>query len=202
MPPDFRFIVDAAQRHADEFAIEGASNRFPKRGLPHTRRSYEAEDRPFELRSQLQDRQIIQNSFLNFFDIVVVFLKDRLRLAEIHFKAAQLAPGQRHQPVQIRARDVIVCRHGRHLGEPAELAQRLFARFLAHASGLDFLAQLFDLLLLVGFTELLLNRFHLLAQIVLSLALRHLVLNVGLNFRAELEHFDLSCELMIQPLEA
>ena len=79
------------------------------------------------------------------------------------------------------------------------------ASFLAssrHARGFDLLAQFLDFLLLVGLAQFLLDGLHLLAQVVLALALRDLVLDVGLNLGAELQHFHFPRQLPVQALQA
>jgi len=85
---------------------------------------------------------------------------------------------QHHQPVEIGARDGVLRRRRRHLGQAIELAQRFFLDRLRHPGGLDLLGDLFDLLgLIVAFAELLLDRLHLLAQEVLALVLADLGLD-------------------------
>ncbi len=84
----------------------------------------------------------------------------------------------------------------------AELAQGFLSSLFGHPGGFDLLAELFNVLLLVEFAQLLLDRLHLLAQVVLALALRHLVLNVGLDFRPELLELDLARQLPVQTLQA
>src|SRR3989442_1205898 len=202
MAADLRFVVNTPERHADEFPVERPGDRFPKRRLADARRAHKAEDGTFHLRLQLEDGQVIENPFLDLFEVVMVLIQGRLRFGQVDFKIADLVPGKGHEPVEVVASDVIALRGGRHFRQAAELPQGLFARFLRHAGGLDLLAQLFNLLLLVGLTHLFLDGLHLLAQVILALALRYLVLDIGLDLRAKLEHFDFPGELAVQALEA
>ena len=96
---------------------------------------------------------------------------------------------------------MVVRRRGRHLGEPAQLAQSFLSSFFGHAGRFDLFAQLFHFLLLVALAQFLLNRFHLFAKIILPLALRHLILDVGLNLRPELLQFDLARQVPVQTLQ-
>src|SRR5438046_928906 len=87
-----------------------------------------------------------------------------------------------------------------HLGEPVELAERLFFHRLGHAGRLDFFLELLDLLrLVVALAELLLNRLQLLAQEILTLVLPDFGLHLRLDLRPELEHLEL---LDQDPIEA
>ena len=78
---------------------------------------------------------------------------------------------------------------------------RLLLGLFGHSRGFDLLAEFFDFLLLVGLTQFLLNGFHLLAQVVLTLALRDLVLDVRLNLGAELQHLHFPRQLPVQALQ-
>src|SRR5579884_3409789 len=102
-------------------------------------------------------------------------------LVDIHLELADLIPGKRHEPVQISASHVIVCRGRRHLGKAIKLPQGLFFGFLRHPCGFDFLTEFFNFALLVGFAQLFLDSLHLLAQIKLALTGCHLILYVGLD---------------------
>src|SRR3954464_7424325 len=84
---------------------------------------------------------------------------------------------------------------GGRLGEPVELAARGAVGLLRKVGLLDLPAKLRDLgLLLVAFTELLLDRLQLLTEEVLALRVLHLGLHLGLDLRAELEHLELAVE--------
>ena len=79
--------------------------------------------------------------------------------------------------------------------QPRELAVGRFAGVLGQLRRLDLLAQLVDFgLLLVALAELVLDRFQLLAQEELALALVDLRLDLGLDLGAELDHLELAGE--------
>ena len=76
---------------------------------------------------------------------------------------------------------------------------RLFLHILRHAGGFDLLAQLLDIALaLVLLAEFLLDRLHLLAQIVVALRLLHLVLHLGLDLVAQLLDFELLGQMLVE----
>ena len=131
----------------------------------------------------------------------MVFIEHFLGLLDVNPDFADFGPRQGHQPFQVGAGDVVVGRSRRHLGEAAQLTQPFFLRLFRHARGFDLLAQFFDFRLLVGFAQLLLDGFHLFAQVILSLALRNLVLNIGLNLGPELQDFNFPHQLPVQPFQ-
>src|SRR3989454_983715 len=117
--------------------------------------------------------------------------------------SSRMPPWQGDEPVDVGPGDGVLRRRRGHLGEPVELPERLALGLLGHPGGLDPLAQCLDLLrALVSFAELLLDRLHLLAQVVLALRLRHLRLDVGLDFRAELQDLGLLAKRADEPLES
>ena len=114
-----------------------------------------------------------------------------------------LAPRHRDQPVDVGAGHRVLRRGRRHLGETVELAEGFLLRLLGHPGRLDLLPQRLDLLrAIVAVAELLLDRLHLLAQVVLALRLRHLGLDLGLDLRAELEDLGLLGQRPRQLLQA
>ena len=77
-----------------------------------------------------------------------------------------------------------------------------FLRLLRHAGRLDLLAQLVDLaLLVVALAQLLLDRLHLLAQVVLALVLLQLALDLALDLAADLEHLEVLDQDLVDALE-
>src|SRR5208282_3214451 len=54
MAADFRLVVDAAQRHAEELAIQRAGDGLAQGSLAHPRRTYKAEYRALELGFELE----------------------------------------------------------------------------------------------------------------------------------------------------
>ena len=95
---------------------------------------------------------------------------------------------------------------GRRRGQffqPRELALGRFSGLLGQLGGLDLLAQLVDFgLVLVGLAELVLNRFQLLAEEELALALVDFGLDLRLDLGAELDDLELAVEDLGEVAEA
>ena len=109
--------------------------------------------------------------------------------------SVSLRPGQLDQPLEVGADDAVLGRGGRQFLQPRELAVGRLAGVLGQLGRLDPLAQLVDFgLLLVLLPELVLDRFQLLAQEELALALVDLRLDLGLDLGAELDHLQLAGE--------
>ena len=106
-----------------------------------------------------------------------------------------LCHGHRDQPVEVVARDGRFGRHRRHRLEPLQLLDRLLGDLLGHLRLFDLLLQLVDLVaLLVLAAQFLLDRLHLLVEVVLLLRLLHLLLHARLDAAVHLELVDLGFE--------
>src|SRR5690606_18418434 len=183
MTADLRLVAHAAERHPDELAAERGRDRLRHRRLADPRRSDEAEDRTLHLRVELADGEVLEDALLRLLEAGVLLVEDLLRLREIDVLLGPLRPGERDEPVEIRARDGVLGGGDGHARQAVELAHRLLADRLGHAGRLDLLAELLDLLLLlVVFAELLLDRLQLLAQEVLALV----ATDLGLDLRLDL----------------
>jgi hypothetical protein len=91
----------------------------------------------------------------------------------------------------------------RHLAQTVELLLGDLLRFLRHAGRFDPLAELVDLLLaVVVLAQLLLDRLHLLAQVVLALGLADLVGDLRLDLARDLLQLDLARDDLDQLLDA
>ena len=125
----------------------------------------------------------------------MVLVEDLARALEVEGVLGRLRPGQREDPVDVGADDAVLGRRGRQLLEPRELALDRLLCLLGQVLLRDPLAQLVQLgLLRVPLAELVLDRLQLLAEEVLALALLELGLDLRLDLRAELHHFQLAFE--------
>ncbi len=202
MAANLGLVVHAAERDAPEVAVQRARDRPAERGLAHSGRSDEAEDRPLHIRLEPADREVVQDAVLDLLEVVVILVENLPGLGDVHFAARRFRPGQNREPLNVVARERVVGGHGRHARKAVELFQRLFLGLLGHTGGFDLFAQLFDILLaLVLFAELLLDGLHLLAQIVVALRLLDLVLHFGLNLVAQLLDFELLGQMLVDPLQ-
>ena len=76
---------------------------------------------------------------------------------------------------------------------------------LAHPLGLELLFELLDLVLelvALAATQLLLDRLHLLVEVVLLLRLLHLLLDARADLLLDLENLDLGLHQLVEALEA
>jgi hypothetical protein len=201
---DFRLVVHAAQRNAGELPAQRARNRAPERGLAHAGRPEEAQDRTLGARLHLADGQVVKNALLHLFEVVVILLEDGVRLGDVDvLRAGGLVPRQRGHPLEVSARNHVLGRGRGHFLEPLQLAVALLARLGGHLRLFDLLAQLLDFGDgVVGFAQFLVNRLQLFAQQVFTLALAHLLLDLLLNLRAQLEHFALATQFAHERLQA
>ena len=114
-----------------------------------------------------------------------------------------LVPGDRQQPIEIVADDRRLGGHRRHLAQLLQLVLRLFARLLRQLGFLDLLLDLLQLVAPLLVAELLLDRLHLLVEVVFALRLLHLPLDAGADALFHLEDGNLAlhqAEHLLQPL--
>ena len=162
----------------------------------------EAEDRPLHRRVELAHREVLEDAVLGLLEARVIGVEHALGARQVDHFVGALAPRQRDQPVEIRARDRVFGGRDRHLRQPIELALGFLLDRVRHAGGFDLFAKLFDFLgLIVAFAELLLNRLHLLAQEVFALVLADLRLHLRLDLRAQLEHLGFLDEQAVEQVQ-
>src|SRR5690606_30346857 len=180
VPADLRLVPDAAERHADELAVRRARDALPERRLADARRTDQAQDRALQLLHALLHGEVLEDPLLHFLEAVVVLLEDPLGVGEIVVHLRALLPRHLHEPVDVVAHDGRLGRHRRHQLQFVELARRLLVHVLRHARGLDLPLELLQLVrAVVHLAELFLNGLHLLIQVVLALALLHLLLDAA-----------------------
>ena len=135
--------------------------------------------------------------------IVMIEVKNLLRLGDVDFAASGLSPRQYRQPLNVVARERVVGSHGRHPREPVELLGGFLLDLGRHACSFDLLPQFLDVLLpLVQFADFLLDGLQLFAQVVIALRLLHLVLDFGLDLVAQLLDFGFLGQMLVDALHA
>ena len=189
---DLGLVAHAAERHAHELAAGRLGDRFAERGLADAGRTDQAQDRPGQLVGALLHGEILDDALLDLLEAIVVGIEDLLGEREVLLDLRLLVPRDREQPVEIVAHDGGFRRHRRHLPQLLELVLRLLARFLGELGALDLLFELGELVFAVFVAELLLDRLHLLVEIVLALRLLHLTLDAGADALLDLQHGDLA----------
>ena len=190
MAADFRFVAHAAERHAHELAARGLGDRLAERGLADAGRADEAEDRSRQLVGAALHGEIFEDALLDLVEAEVIGVEHVLRLSEIPLDLGALAPRDRQDPVEIVAHDGGFGRHRRHLAQLLELGDGLVARFLGELGVLDALLELGEIVLAVLVAQLLLDRLHLLVEIIFALRLLHLALDARANALLDLQDRD------------
>ena len=200
---DLGLVAHAAERHAHEVAAGRLRDRLAERGLADAGRADEAQDRAGQLVGALLDREILDDALLDLLQAEVIVVEDLLGELEVLLDLALLVPRDREQPVEIVAHDRGLRRHRRHLPELLELVRGLLARLLRELGALDLVLDLRELVLAFLVAELLLDRLHLLVEIVLALRLLHLPLDARADALLDLQDRDLAlhqAEHLFQPL--
>src|SRR6516165_678171 len=118
----------------------------------------------------------------------MIGVEDLLGEREILLNLRLFTPRYREQPVEVIAHHSGLRRHRRHLPELLELVRRLLACLLREFGVLDLLFELGELILAVLVAELLLDRLHLLVEIIFALRLIHLPLDAAPDALLDLEH--------------
>ncbi|MNQ57142.1 hypothetical protein D3C85_712880 [compost metagenome] len=202
MAADLGFVAHAAQRHADELAVRRLGDGLPQRGLAHARRADQAQDRSLHLVHALLHGKIFEDPFLDLFEAIVVVVQHRFGVADRIVDLALLPPGEVDERIDVVAHHRGFGRHRRHELELLELGIGLFARLFRHVGSDDLLFKLFDVRALFAFAQLLLNGLDLLIQVVVALALFHLLLHAAANPLFDLKNVDFGFELGKQTFKA
>src|SRR5450759_4846750 len=183
VPADFRLVMHAAQADADKRPVHGARDRLPQRGLADPGRSDEAENRRLAVRRQFSNRKVFDDPAFDLLQPEVILVENTSRLGDIDGFLGRQRPWQLDQPVEVAADHARLGGGLRHSLVAAYFLFRLAFRLGRHLGLGDRLVQLRDLLrLAVAFSQLALNRRHLLAQDRLALAL----IEGGLGLLADL----------------
>ena len=160
---------------------------------------------PFELVGAALHGEVLDDAVLDLLQAEVIGVEHLLGEVEVVLDLRLLAPRDAEQPVEIVAHDRRFRRHRAHLAELLQLVLRLLAGFLGELGLGDLLLELgSSSRAVLGVAELLLDRLHLLVEIVLALRLLHLALDARADALLDLEHRDLAlhqAEHALQPLD-
>lgn len=75
-------VSQAAHGEPEELSVKGAGDRLANRGLPDTRRAYEADDLAFDRPAKLADCQELQNAVFHVFQAIMVFIENLLSMSD------------------------------------------------------------------------------------------------------------------------
>src|SRR5712692_5733983 len=229
MAADLRLVPHSAQGHTHEPPAQGPGNALAKAGLADTGRPHEAEDRlarrtvarhawrrgsrwrlagaggarlALALLPELLDRQVFEDPVLDLLKVEVILVQNLTGPVDVDRPAAELAPGQARDPLEIRDDHAVLRRGRQDGGEPVQLALRLAPRLVRQAGLLDPPAEL-GRLTVAPFVlpELPLDGSELLAQVELALLLGEPLLGFGRDLPAELAHGELAPQQVDQATE-
>ncbi len=180
MTADFSLVTHAAERHTDIFTAGSLGNRTGKRGLADAGRSDEAEDRALDLGRASLHREILDNALLDLFKTKVIVAKYAFGKVQVLLDLRLLAPRNGQQPVEIVADDRCFGRHRAHATQLLQLSLGLFAGFLGKLGLVDAFFEFSRFIAtILAIAKLLLDRLHLLVEIVFALRLLHLALDAA-----------------------
>ena len=94
MTADLRLIMNSAKCNTHILASESPCHRLSKAGLTHSRRAVKTEDRRLHVTLEFQHRKILDNSFLDLLQAIVVFIKHLLSMLEVKVVIRNDAPWQ------------------------------------------------------------------------------------------------------------
>ncbi len=203
MSADLRLVMHPAQRNPAELPSQRLRDRPTKRGLSHARRPDEAQDRSLHVRLQPAHAQVVQNTVLHLLQAVVILIQDLFRLQNVDLAGSSLRPWQHCQPLHVIPRQAVVRRHRIHPVQPAKLLQGVFFHVLRHARVFNLLPQLGDVFLrIVLVAQFLLDRLHLLTQVVVALRLLYRVLHLALDLVPQSLNVQFLRQVLVQSLQA
>ncbi|EXI71355.1 MAG: hypothetical protein AW07_03687 [Candidatus Accumulibacter sp. SK-11] len=186
------FVVTAAERGADEPAPQRARDRLAERGLADAGRADEAENRSVSAGVELAHGKELDDPLLHLDEAEVVGIEDSPCLGDLDAVRHRFSPRQLDQPVEVGANHRVLGGSVGHPFQALELLAGLRRHLLRHPGIGDGLAQRLDLDAVAGvaFAQLLLDRFHLLAQQVFALALIDARLGPLVEFARQPQHFE------------
>src|SRR5688572_5288236 len=193
MSADFGLVAHAAERYAHELPRHRPRDRLAKRGLADAGRAHETEDWALHVALQLPDGKIFDDALFDLVEVVVILVQHLAGLDWIDPIFGRRGPRHIEQPVDVGPEHLILRRRRRHALETFDFAKCDGGDRLGQVRVLDALAQLLELVAF-AFAQLLLDRLHLLAQVVLTLRVGHLLLRLRFDLAFELEQRDFALQ--------
>ena len=197
-----RLVANAAERHADEFAVEGDGDGAAERGLADAGRSDEADDRGFAVLFELVDGEEFEDSFLHVLEAVVVGVQHGCRDLHVGAFFGRLRPRHAEQPVDVGVGDVVLRRGGRDHIEPFEFLRHDLVRGFGKVRLFDAFRDRDHVGIAVVLAKLLADLLELFPQEELALLLRHGVVDLALDLGPEAQDFKLAVEQDRQEMQA
>ena len=201
VPADLGLVAHAAHADARELTPQRAGDAAPQRGLAHAGGPREQDDRARRAALEACHRQLLEDALLHARDAVVVLVQHALRAVQVQVVLGVGAPGDVQDPVEVRADDLVLGRLVGDAPQARELAVGRGAHLVRQRGLLDSPPELVDLGL-VALAQLVLDGLELLAQHEFPLALLDVLLHLGLDARAKLQHLRLARQDLAQAPQA
>src|SRR5262249_40671284 len=121
MPAQLGLVVQTAETDALKPSPECAGNRLPERRLADSGGTFKAQDRRSGFRIEMEHREVLENSFFDVLEAVMIAIEDFASLREIDRARARLAPRKIDETLTICAHHRVLRRRRAHPFEPGEL---------------------------------------------------------------------------------
>ena len=189
---DLGLVVHPAQRHAHEFPPERLGDALAERSLAHAGRADEAQDRSVAVRIELAYCEEFQDALFYHLQPEMVLAQYASCLGDVDGAGLGRLPRQLDQPVEVAAHHRVFGGAVRHALQALQFLGRLLFDFFRHLRVGDRFPEFRDFggIALVAFAEFLLDRFELLAQQILALALVHARLGAFVDLARQPQHLD------------
>ena len=189
---DLRLVPHAAQAQTGIVPAHAPGDGAGYRGLAHAGRAGQAEDLPLDAAGQVFDGEKLQNALLDLFQAVMVLVQYGACFFDIVVFLFCLSPGQVQANIQIAAGNAAFWGRGLHFGKSFDLFDKLFL----HLGGQVLCGDLIHIFLgflrgVLPLAQFFVDGFDLLPQIIVTLTLVHLGLDLFLNILFKLQDLDL-----------
>src|SRR5438309_10477143 len=114
MAANLSLVAHPAKRHPHELAPGRSSHRLAQRGLTHTGRADQAQDRALHLFHTLLYSKILKDALLDLFEAEMIRIEHLFCAFDISFDLGAILPGDREQPIEVVADGPRLGRHWAH----------------------------------------------------------------------------------------
>ena len=137
MTADFRLVTDAAETDSDIFSVQSLCYAPAETSLASSGRSDKQQDGTLVVFLQLHNGKVLQDTFLDFIQSVVVGIQDFLGPIQVDILCHFLLPRKLQHEVQVVADDALLGAAGALHFQLLNLFQSGFFDFLRHAGCFD-----------------------------------------------------------------
>ena len=196
---NLRFVPDAAQGHSDKIPVDGSGNRLGNGRFSDSRRSYKAQNRPLQALRELNHCQVFQYPFLDLFQSMMILIENLFRLGKIDVSFLFLMPRKAQDRLDIGSAYRRLGAGRLHLTETLDFFLYFFVYFLVQFELFQLFQPVFHFVFQIfADSQFILNRPHLLPQIVFPLVFVHLRFYFGSDVLLNIENFNFSGQKFVE----